>query len=1169
MGGQPVSRSRACLLFLLIVAAVPARAMAGQDPQVAVNSVVPPASQTASPGSTASVAVTDGPGNTSDWLGLYRTGATDQQFLDWRYLNGSTTAPNVPSFSGTVLFLLPGVPGDYEVRLFSNNSYVRVATSGRINVLASTCTVAVNGIVPPSAVQVTGGTLIGVVLAAGPGNPMDWIGLFAQGAADGVYLSWQYLNGSTSPPVSGAHAATLRFGAPTVPGTYELRLFAGGGFTRVATSTAIVVSASAAALTVNGVPAPGSVLAGAGTMISVSVSSGPANTTDWVGLYQVGAADTSNVDWRYLSGTTTPPPSGLAAGVIAFLGTTSPGDYEFRFFARNGYERLATSGVVTVPAPAASIALNGVTPPGVATAAGGTLLSVAIAGGPANAADWVGLYAAGASDGQNLAWQDLSGSTVPPAMGLSSATVEFLVPIAPGGYEVRFFATTGYGRLATSTALVVTGPTARLAVNGVVPPQTLMLEPAAAATVAIEQGPGHSTDWVGLYAIDAPDSQPLRWQYIGGGTTPPTAGLTSGSLAFTLPDAGGSYEFRFFARNGYVRLATSSRVVTTQATASIVLIEPFAGTTFRRPVNIRLQADVIVVGGVIATVEFYEGASLIGSDTTAPYETEWSNPPVGSYVLTAVAVDTTGNRWASAPVPAAISDDGAGLGTLGPPVAVPAGGAFGQTQAVTLTAAAGTTIRYTLDWTEPNAMSSAYTGLLQIATNTTLMTRAYLAGWSPSPVMMAAFVIDTEPPTVTTVVSPPPTPHGWNNADVRVRFVCGDTGAGVAHCPEPVTVTGESAGQDVSGTASDNVGNTATAMQTVRIDRTNPIVTLSAPADGNTTGDAEVVVTATVSDVPSGVVGAWCNGQPATVTEGEVSCVVPLRLGRTSIVVSAKDAAGNSSSSGIRVTRVGARTSMVITPSSATMVVGQARGFRLVDEYGLPVTDATWTVDDPATLGQTDASSPVFHALLTGQAQVTATWQTLSVSATVTIVAGVGLVPGTAAWTLPARPGDGWNRLVYANRVAPDVPDAYLFEGGIIRGVTASGEEVWAEAPAVNQASSWVWPIVGDSLGGVLLPTSDVDTGSFALVRVPGPTSGVPWRWESPYRVEHDVTQAPDGTIFVLERSDDGYTFVAGIDGATGHTRFRHRFSAVTSIDNSEHRLLAGIQLRIGAGSDH
>ncbi len=334
----------------------------------------------------------------------------------------------------------------------------------------------------------------------------------------------------------------------------------------------------------------------------------------------------------------------------------------------------------------------------------------------------------------------------------------------------------------------------------------------------------------------------------------------------------------------------------------------------------------------------------------------------------------------------------------------------------------------------------------------------------------------------------------------------------------------------------------------MNIDRTPPVVTLTSPADGQSTANASVTLTGTVTDGDSGVGRVTCNGVSIQVgQDGVVSCVVGLTPGRNAIALQASDRAGNSASTGIRVARVGTRMSMVITPSAVTMVVGQARTFRLVDEYGLPVTDATWTVDDPATLSQTDDTNPVFRALQTGQTQVTATWQSVSVSATVTIVAGVSLAPGTVAWTLPARPGGGWNRLVYANRVAPDVPDAYLFEGGMVRGVTASGEEILAEAPAVNQASAWVWPIVGDSHGGVLLPTSDVNTGSFALVRAPGPTSGVPWRWESAYRVEHDIAQAPDGTVFVVERSDDGYTFVAGIDGATGHTRFRHRLSAVST----------------------
>lgn len=49
-------------------------------------------------------------------------------------------------------------------------------------------------------------------------------------------------------------------------------------------------------------------------------------------------------------------------------------------------------------------------------------------------------------------------------------------------------------------------PTARLAVNDVLPPQTLAVQPASTVAVALTDGPGHSTDWVGLYAVGAADS---------------------------------------------------------------------------------------------------------------------------------------------------------------------------------------------------------------------------------------------------------------------------------------------------------------------------------------------------------------------------------------------------------------------------------------------------------------------------------------------------------------------------------------------------------------------------------------------------------------------------------------------------------------------------------------
>jgi len=69
------------------------------------------------------------------------------------------------------------------------------------------------------------------------------------------------------------------------------------------------VAASTAAIAVNGVTPPGEVSAGVGTNAAVSISDGPGNATDWVGLYASGAADGAVLSWRYLNGTTAAPAS--------------------------------------------------------------------------------------------------------------------------------------------------------------------------------------------------------------------------------------------------------------------------------------------------------------------------------------------------------------------------------------------------------------------------------------------------------------------------------------------------------------------------------------------------------------------------------------------------------------------------------------------------------------------------------------------------------------------------------------------------------------------------------------------------------------------------------------------------------------------------------------------
>lgn len=70
----------------------------------------------------------------------------------------------------------------------------------------------------------------------------DWIGLYVAGAPDvGTSIDWMYVSCSKS--ASGAQGSgSCPFVGPTTAGTYELRLWSNDGYTRLATSSALIVS---------------------------------------------------------------------------------------------------------------------------------------------------------------------------------------------------------------------------------------------------------------------------------------------------------------------------------------------------------------------------------------------------------------------------------------------------------------------------------------------------------------------------------------------------------------------------------------------------------------------------------------------------------------------------------------------------------------------------------------------------------------------------------------------------------------------------------------------------------------------------------------------------------------------------------------------------------------
>lgn len=133
------------------------------------------------------------------------------------------------------------------------------------------------------------------------------------------------------------------------------------------------------------------------------------------------------------------------------------------------------------------------------------------------------------------------------------------------------------------------------------------------------------------------------------------------------------------------------------------------------------------------------------------------------------------------------------------------------------------------------------------------------AGNTESP-NTAALDYDNIAPTVTHTVSPAANANGWNNSTVVVHFDAKDDDSGSGLVPGSitgdVTVSAETAGQLVTGSATDTAGNTGTDTVTVKLDRTAP--TITAAASGGTLGSngwytGPVTVHFTCTDILSGI----------------------------------------------------------------------------------------------------------------------------------------------------------------------------------------------------------------------------------------------------------------------------------------------------------------------------
>ncbi|MBT1690180.1 glycosyl hydrolase family 18 protein [Dawidia soli] len=88
----------------------------------------------------------------------------------------------------------------------------------------------------------------------------------------------------------------------------------------------------------------------------------------------------------------------------------------------------------------------------------------------------------------------------------------------------------------------------------------------------------------------------------------------------------------------------------TNANPVATLTAPANGAAYTAPASVTLTATATDSDGSISKVEFYNGASLVGTATSSPYTVTWSNVTAGTYALSAKATDNAGGTGTSSTV---------------------------------------------------------------------------------------------------------------------------------------------------------------------------------------------------------------------------------------------------------------------------------------------------------------------------------------------------------------------------------------------------------------------------------------------------------------------------------------------------------------------------------------
>jgi hypothetical protein len=187
-----------------------------------------------------------------------------------------------------------------------------------------------------------------------------------------------------------------------------------------------------------------------------------------------------------------------------------------------------------------------------------------------------------------------------------------------------------------------------VSVQGDSPPVVTLTQPADGATFT-----SPATVNLGAAASDA-DGTVTKVEFFNGGaklgedTTAPYSFSWSGVVA-------GTYTLTARATDDFGATTTSAAATitvsaNTNTPPSANITSPADGAIFAWKPTITVTASASDSDGNVTKVEFRDGTSVLGQDTSAPYSFTWRNVREGSHVLTVRATDNAGGVTTSSPV---------------------------------------------------------------------------------------------------------------------------------------------------------------------------------------------------------------------------------------------------------------------------------------------------------------------------------------------------------------------------------------------------------------------------------------------------------------------------------------------------------------------------------------